>query len=1147
MRKRFKISEMHCAACQASIEKLLKELKGVKQYKVNLLKAYADIEFKQSQITDTEISETLSKAGFPTEVDNDYSGKISFKGNVEAEVVEEKSIQDILDSSPKEPAELAAETPEELPAKTAEIVDSEPAEVAETAEAELAPDTSLLEELPNPEFSSELTEEEPAQTEAEISAIDQEAKAERERRRKLHDPLRQEEERLKRRLIYSFILMLPLIYFMLEMIPGINLPLPGFMQGNAGAANRAFAQLLFTMPILFINEGFFKSGFNALLKRHPNMDSLVAIGAGSAFFYGVFVIFKLITALMTGDHAVIEVYAHQLYLDSAAMIVTLISLGKYFELRAKQKTSSAVEDLLELAPAACTVIRDGREERMLASNVEPGSHILLKPGERVALDGVIVEGRSSFDEQAITGESMGVDKEEGDEIFAGSLNQNGVIIYKSTKRADDTLLAEIVELVENAAASKAKISRLADRVAAIFVPTVIAIAVITFIVWQIVRGDFEWSMKLAISVLLISCPCALGLATPVAIMVAAGRAAKDGILIKDAQSLEAISQISDLLLDKTGTITHGRPEIVAIEPDPAGELSERDLLELAASIEAGSSHPLAKAVLNKAAEVGIEPYPQEAGEALPGRGVYARIYGQNYFAGNLALLREAGLSSAEVEQLSQRVAEQGYSTLLIFSEDRYLGLLAASDQLKAEAPWILRTLQKSGLETLLLTGDQLAAAKSIARRLDLAPERVMAELLPQDKARVIKERQADGKLVAMLGDGINDAPALTVADLGIAVGAGTDIAIDSADVVLMRSDLGDLLTFFQLGKETVKIIKQNLFWAFFYNVLGIPLAAGVFYPYFGWTLNPIFAAAAMSISSIFVVSNALRLRSFVPSWQKQTKAITEQTEANGKLGRFNLGRKPNTGKFLEAKKGENVNTEYHALPEDELAPVFVTESEAEAKRLVEESSLPEIETEAATADLADVTNPRAVEAAGENRETLEVEEAEPNLEVESIAAEPVAVEAIEAEPEKLEPREIESDEAQEEPVKELHEEEADEVNESERKRELESAFAAKLEAQKEGVDSPAKSENNIWQDLYKEQAEPKLGVHKLKIEGMKCQNCVKKLTTAFMGIPGIEDLEVDLEQKEARFKSASKPDIELIKKTITACGYKLKYMVSPKE
>ncbi len=1198
MRRRFTLREMHCAACQANVEKILRELDGVKQYRVNLLKGYADIEFKEKKVSQERVEETLTAAGYPCELAPDQPEKISFSEKSEELDLraQETAVSDLIQRQGCSLAESVDSAEEIVPAASdfpdlkseSELPDSEGLEIerieakakeeaelpvtAGDQEAELpVPDDAQEAELPRPndeqeaepsaledksEAESTVVEEtepdSPATNEAErFREIDRQAEMARRRQRELHDPLLRQEAELKKRLIASTILLIPLIYFMLEMIPALNLPLPTWMQGDLGAANRAFAQLLLTMPILFINRAFFKSGFRALWRRHPNMDSLVALGAGSAFLYGVIAIFRLITALMHQDEAVLAAYAHQLYLDSAATIVTLISLGKLFELRAKRKTSSAVESLLDLAPAACSVIIDGEEQRLPAADVEIGSEIILRPGERIALDGLIVEGRSSFDEQALTGESMPVDKEVGDRIFAGTINQNGVVIYRSLKRSNDTVLAEIVEVVENAAASKAEMARLADRVAAVFVPVVMGIALLTFIIWQLLRGDFEFSMNMAISVLLISCPCALGLATPVAIMVAGGRAARDGILIKGAESLEMVNQISDLALDKTGTLTLGRPEIVAIEPDPATELSELDLLKLAASIEAGSSHPLAHAVMSQARELNLSTWPQEASEALPGRGVFARIYGENYFAGNLALLEEAGLSSPELEQLTERVAAQGYSALLIFSEDRYLGLLAASDQIKQNAPWAIRALTKTGLDLVLLSGDHRRAAEAIARRLDLAPERVIPELLPRQKAELIRERQAAGKKVAMLGDGINDAPALVSADLGIAVGAGTDIALDSADVVLMRSDLGDLLTFFELGKKTVQVMKQNLFWAFFYNVLGIPLAAGVFYPLFGWKLNPIYAAIAMSLSSIFVVSNALRLRNFIPSWQKngELEPLHESGREEPKAKRENpLKKRPREARYLEAKSPttsliDGVERRQNTL---ELSPEEVDSLEAEAE----------------------TTEP--------SESYIEAQELESMTEVPAFIAESEAEAALK----RAEERAARTEEQEERQAARQKEEE------------IEAAFAAKLKAQRE-IPEPARSAEkqsskeelieleilsedtpeaqtpsdnapgqknplgqspgpsspegtDLWSALYADHKPAESEKCKLKIDGMHCSSCAQKLALALQGIPGLSEITVDHELKEARFIADGEPDLELIRKTISACGYKLRYMVSPK-
>lgn len=1135
MRERFLVYGMTCAACQAAVERTLKKLDGLEEARVNLLKGYADIIYDPDQLSAEQIIDSITSAGYQAELAPEQPDFTTTDAVTEDVQDADVSLEDVL-------KEAEACTTDACPAPEGEepgFAKAEPTATEEAAEEKETAEEDVMADLPVTEDEALTVDVTEHQEEKE--ALKKEHKR-RARQKALHDPIQKETREIKHRLIWSFILMLPLIYFMLEMLPGINLPLPVWMQGTPGAPNRAFAQILFTFPILFLNRKFFSSGTKALLKRHPNMDSLVMLGAGSAFLYGVYTLFRMNWGLATDNLELVQAYEHQLYLDGAAMIVTLISLGKYFEMKAKGKTTAAVEELLDLAPETCTIVDGETTREVLAEDVASGTLVVLRPGERVALDGLIVEGRTSVDEAALSGESMPVDKEPGSEVFAGTVNQNGHVIYRVTKRAKDTILAQIAQMVEDAAASKADIARLADKVAAIFVPTVLGIALVTLAVWMLTGHTFEFAMNMAISVLLISCPCALGLATPVAMMVASGRAAQEGILIKGADALERAAGVTDLIMDKTGTVTEGKPEIVAIKPHPASGLSERDLLELTASIEAGSEHPLASAVLRAAADVGIEPWPSEATRALPGRGIFARVYGHNYFAGNLKLLAEAGLSSEEVSLLTEKEAELGRSALLVFDEERYLGLLAAEDRIKDESRPTLHALKQAGLNLLLLSGDHKAAAKSIGRRLGLTEDEIIAEVMPQEKAQVINKIKGEGKVTAMLGDGINDAPALVAADLGIAVGAGTDIAMESADIVLMHSDVRDVISLFELSKKTLRNMKQNLFWAFFYNVLCIPLAAGVFYYPFGLKLNPIYAAAAMSLSSIFVVSNALRLRRFKPSWKVKPLALSSDPAAEiedpalQRLAKNN--RKKHKSQFLEAKG-----------PETQILEGVVEKSEKEIPLTPEEeAALKEAEAEEAAL-----------------REALAAEEAEPETE-ESEATE--TVEAVETEEHATDEPDDEAPETDDtvsedaayfDKVLAAMEEEDDADSDLEvetvtvvETTVIETEVPAPQEAEEKAVEpqkTKATAHDSFWSKLYsKQQQEGGLErnnkMTKLKIEGMMCQNCVRHVKEALEAIPGVTDVTVDLDNGEATFAGDVAP--ETIQKAIADAGYTVTKILAPK-
>ncbi len=671
--------------------------------------------------------------------------------------------------------------------------------------------------------------------------------------------LEEEAKGMKRRLILSFCFLIPLFYISMGHMMG--LPIPHFLHGTENALSFAFLQFLLTLPILYINDKYYKVGFRSLWKRSPNMDSLIAVGSAAAMIYGIFAIFQIGYGLGHGDLERVSKWSMDLYFESAGMILTLITLGKYLETRSRGKTSQAISKLIDLAPKTASVLRDGVEVEVPVEEVRTGDRIVVRPGESIPVDGVITEGSSAIDESAITGESIPVEKREGDSVVSATLNRTGSFTFRATRVGEDTTLSQIIRLVEEAASSKAPIAKLADKVAGIFVPVVMTIALITAVVWLIVTGgNVTSALTAGVAVLVISCPCALGLATPVAIMVGTGKGAEYGILIKSAESLETLHAITTVVLDKTGTITEGTPRVTDVIV--VGDTTEEELLCIAASLEAPSEHPLAEAITTEAKNRNIPLCPVKKFEAIPGRGVTGQMDGEVFFAGNRELMEAAGLSLGELEASASALADQGKTPLYFGQEGRLLGLIAVADVAKATSREAIAAMQGMGIQVVMLTGDNQRTANAIAAQMGV--DRVVAQVLPQDKARVVEQLQSEGRKVAMVGDGINDAPALARADVGIAIGAGTDVAIESADVVLMKSDLKDAVTAVQLSRATLRNIKQNLFWAFFYNAIGIPLAAGVFYPILGWQLNPMFGAAAMSLSSVCVVSNALRLRFFQP-------------------------------------------------------------------------------------------------------------------------------------------------------------------------------------------------------------------------------------------------------------------------------------------
>ena len=683
---------------------------------------------------------------------------------------------------------------------------------------------------------------------------------------------------MKKRLIVSLIFWIPLMYVSMgHMIyQWLNIPMPpftmNFLHGNENAITYAFTQFLLLLPILIANQKYFKNGFKTLWHRSPNMDSLIAIGAGAAILYGIFAIYRIGYAMGHGDMAVVHQYAHDLYFESAGTILTLITIGKYLETKSKGKTSEAITKLLNLAPKTVTVVRDGVEQVVDAADVEKGEIFLVKPGESVAVDGIVLEGKSSFDESAITGESIPVPKQEGDTIVSASMNKSGLIRAKATKVGEDTTIAQIIRLVEEASSSKAPIAKMADKIAGVFVPTVITIALITGIIWLISGATFEFAMSTAIAVLVISCPCALGLATPVAIMVGTGKGAENGILIKSGDALETAHQIDTVVLDKTGTITQGKPVVTDIICAAGKNADKTQLLQIAGSLEKGSEHPLAEAIVNYCVTNNISLEKVTDFNALFGKGIEGTVSGTHYFAGNEKMMEEKGISlSTEQKNQIQALAKQGRTPLLFADGKQFLGIVAVADVVKPTSKEAVQKFRDYGIHVIMLTGDNEVTAQAIKEQVGI--DEVIAGVLPTQKEEKISALKQAGHKVAMIGDGVNDAPALASADVGIAIGAGTDVAIESADIVLMKNDLLDAVGAVKLSKAVIRNIKENLFWAFFYNSIGIPLAAGVLYPLFQIKLNPMFGAAAMSLSSVCVVSNALRLR-----WVKLHDAKKTQIE-----------------------------------------------------------------------------------------------------------------------------------------------------------------------------------------------------------------------------------------------------------------------------
>ena len=700
------------------------------------------------------------------------------------------------------------------------------------------------------------------------------------------DTAAKEMQQMKKRLIISLIFTVPLFY--IAMGGMADWPMPGILLGMENAMINAFTQFLLVLPVLIVGNRYFRVGFKNLWKRSPNMDSLIAIGSGAAFVYGIYAIYKIAWGMGHNDMEMVHNFSMDLYFESSAMILTLITLGKYFESRAKNRTSDAITKLMNLTPKTAILWKDGREQEISVDDVMTGDILVVKAGDAVPVDGIIKEGYTSIDESAITGESIPAEKHEGSRVTGGTINKTGFFKMEATAVGEHTTLSKIIQLVEEATSSKAPIAKLADKISGVFVPVVILIAIAAAVIWMLAGQSFEFALAAAISVLVISCPCALGLATPTAIMVGTGRGAAGGILIKSAESLETAHNIDTVVLDKTGTVTEGKPIVTDVVPASG---TEKELLSMAASLEKQSGHPLAEPIVAKAEEAGAALQPVSEYEMLPGQGITGTIGKTKAYAGNLKLMQTAGIDAGEFKSLEDKFADEGKTPLYFAMGDTFLGMIAAADVVKPTSRQAINRLTEMGIEVIMLTGDNKRTAEVIRSQVGL--QKVIAEVLPADKEREVRRLQEMGRKVAMVGDGINDAPALARADVGIAIGAGTDVAIESADIVLMKSDLMDVPSAISLSRAVMRNIRQNLFWAFIYNIIGIPIAAGVLYKGFGILLNPMIAAAAMSFSSVSVVTNALRLRFFTPKWHHKHETSSEIKQNQQPVIRENT------------KKGEN--------------------------------------------------------------------------------------------------------------------------------------------------------------------------------------------------------------------------------------------------
>lgn len=829
--KTFKIEGMSCASCAATVERAVGKLDGINEVHVNFAADKRTVNFDEGRLKETEIEGAVEKAGYKA-VSPSLAKVFKIEGMSCAACVGavEKAVRKL--------------------------------EGVISAEVNLATEKLNVRYSPGLVTVASIKE---AVSRAGYKAVEA---AEAVDRPQTDDGASNEIAGLRKRFVRLALFSLPL--FLIAMVPmafeRLGFALPYNLDPMNFPREFAILQLTLCTPVVFISRRYYTSGFRNLLKRSPNMDSLIAIGTSSAYVYSFYGVYQIFAGNVD----------YELYFESAAVILTLITLGKYMEAVSKGKTSEAIKHLMDLAPKQALVVREGREQLIPVEEVEVGDIIIVKPGEKFSVDGTVLEGATSVDESMLTGESLPVSKKPGDQVVGASINKNGLIKYLATKVGQDTALAQIIRLVEEAQGSKAPIARLADIISGYFVPVVMALAILAASGWYFIAGEtFSFSIIILISVLIIACPCALGLATPTAIMVGTGKGAQYGVLIKSGAALETAHKVETVVLDKTGTITEGRPKVTDIVP--LGEIPEQELLLVAASCEKGSEHPLGEAVVREAEERNLQLLPIEHFKAVPGQGVAVGLNSRSVFLGNQKLMEGQGVVLNEAAEKAAFLAGEGKTPIFVAIEGKLAGIIAVADTVKPTSLEAIRRLHGLGLSVIMLTGDNERTARAIARMVDI--EHVLAEVLPQDKASEVKKLQDSGKKVAMVGDGINDAPALAQADVGMAIGSGTDIAIESADIVLMKSDIGDVATAIELSRKTMTNIKQNLFWAFAYNVLGIPVAMGGLYLLGGPLLDPVIAALVMSLSSVSVLSNALRLRSFKPSGseakEKNMKTIIE--------------------------------------------------------------------------------------------------------------------------------------------------------------------------------------------------------------------------------------------------------------------------------
>ena len=811
-----KIGGMTCAACAKRIEKVTKKLEGVQESSVNYATEKLSIQYDETVVSLPVIRATIEKAGY------------------EALLESAKRILQIEGMT----CAACAKRIEKVTSKLDGVLESSVNYATEKLSISFEPSKVRVSDIKQ------------AIEKAGYKAIEEETTVDNDKERK-----EKEINVLWKKFVISTVFTVPLLVITMGHMFGepLGFKLPAIIDPMVNPLYFGLIQLLLVLPVLFAGNKFFTVGFSSLISRSPNMDSLIAMGTSAAFLYGIFAIFQIYGGNID--------YAYDLYFEAAGVIITLILLGKYLEAVTKGKTSEAIKKLMGLAPKTAIIIRNGKEVEMAIEEVEVGDIIVVRPGEKMPVDGEVIDGMTSVDESMLTGESMPVEKNIGDAIIGASINKNGLIKYKATRVGKDTALAQIIKLVEDAQGSKAPIAKMADIISGYFVPVVIGIAIAAALAWYFFAGETGvFSLTIFISVLVIACPCALGLATPTAIMVGTGKGAEYGVLIKSGVALETTHKIKTIIFDKTGTITEGKPKVTDVVV--TSEITEEYLLQLAASAEKGSEHPLGEAIVKDAEERGIEFKKLNYFKAIPGHGIEVEMDGKNILLGNRKLMVESEIPLKDLEVTSDRLAGEGKTPMYVAINGQMAGIIAVADTVKDNSKKAIEQLHKMGIEVAMITGDNRRTAEAIAKQVGI--DRVLAEVLPEDKANEVKKIQAEGREVAMVGDGINDAPALAQADIGIAIGSGTDVAMESADIVLMRSDLMDVPTAIQLSKKTISNIKQNLFWAFGYNTLGIPIAMGVLYLFGGPLLNPIIAAAAMSLSSVSVLLNALRLKGFKP-------------------------------------------------------------------------------------------------------------------------------------------------------------------------------------------------------------------------------------------------------------------------------------------